>query len=67
MNKVFFVEVDEGEIIIIRRIVIDKCHNIIIEDKKTEGLKISFSVKENYSKKNILKFLNTKYKIIKFL
>ena len=67
MNKVFFVEVDEGEILIIRRIVIGKNHNIIIEDKKSEGLKVSFSIKENYSKTNIIKFLKTKYKTIKFL
>lgn len=67
MSKVFYYQVDEIETIAIKNIMICNQSFIIFIDVKTDGMKISHTIKANFSKKNIIDFLSSKFKSYKQL
>jgi hypothetical protein len=55
MRSVYFYKIDNEKIICVKKI-----HNTInFIDIETDGLKISYTIKANFSKKNIESFLKT--------
>lgn len=68
MSNNFIYLVNNNTLIYVRRIIVNKKHNIIFTDAETDGLKISYYITDNYSKKNIEKHLSSifeTYKLIK--
>lgn len=67
MRNNFVYLVNNNTLIYVRRIVINKKHNIIFTDKETDGLKLSYYITDNYSKKNIEKHLSSIFEIYKLI
>jgi hypothetical protein len=63
MPSIYFYKVDNEKIICVKKI-----HNTInFIDVKTDGVEFSYTIKVNYSKKNIELFLKQKFNKIQIL
>lgn len=58
MNKYYLCD---NVLICCKKITSNKKQSIIFIDSKTDGLKFSFTIPHNFSKKNIESFLNKKF------
>ena len=61
MSNIFFYDTEKGYIVV-KKISIAGESNIIFIDKFTDGLNFSYTIKGNFSKKNIESFLTLKFK-----
>ena len=61
MRSIYFYKVDEGKIICVKKIG----DTINFIDVETDGINFSWTIKSNFSKKNIELFLKSKFKLCK--
>lgn len=59
MRSVYFYKVDDEKVICVKKIG----NTINFIDIETDGINFSWTIKENFSKKNIEAFLKSKFKL----